>query len=85
MEANVARTIDSPRHEALRVFIIGKREKAGLRQVDVAQRLGRYQSYISYVEGGHKVMDVVELMEWAEAIGFDPREAISYLSKVPKQ
>jgi transcriptional regulator with XRE-family HTH domain len=81
----VARTIDSPRHEALRAFIIEKREKAGLRQVDVAQRLGRYQSYVSHVEGGQKLLDVVELMDWAEAIGFDPRDAVRQIAKVPKQ
>jgi transcriptional regulator with XRE-family HTH domain len=85
LEAQVARTIYSPRHEALRVFLVEKRTKAGLRQVDLAQRLGRYQSYVSYVEGGHKVIDVVELMDWAAAIGFDPRDAIKHLSKVPRQ
>jgi transcriptional regulator with XRE-family HTH domain len=78
-------TIDSPRHEALRAFIVEKRLKSGLRQVDVAKKLGRYQSYVSYVESGLKVIDVVELMEWADAIGFDPREAIKHLAKVAKR
>jgi transcriptional regulator with XRE-family HTH domain len=53
-----------------------------LRQVDIAARLGRYQSYVSHVESGQKVMDVVELMEWAEAIGFDLAEAIRHLAAV---
>jgi hypothetical protein len=70
------------RDEALRAFIVAKREAAGLRQVDIAARLGRYQSYVSHVESGQKVMDVVELMEWAEAIGFDPAEAIRHLAAV---
>ena len=48
--------------------------------MDVAQRLGRYQSYVS--ESGQKVMDVVELMAWAEVIGFDPAEAIRHLARV---
>jgi hypothetical protein len=47
-----------------------------LRQVDVAQRLGRYQSYVSHLEGGQKVMDVVQ------AIGFDPVEAIRHLARI---
>jgi transcriptional regulator with XRE-family HTH domain len=81
----VIRTIDSPRHEALRLFLIEKRDKARLRQVDVAKKLGRHQSYVSYVENGLKVLDVVELMDWAEAIGFDPREALKRLSAVPKK
>jgi transcriptional regulator with XRE-family HTH domain len=81
----VVRTIDSPRHNALRAFIIEKRQKAGLRQVDVAKKLGRHQSYVSYVESGLKVIDVVELMEWADAIGFDPRHALKHLLTVSKK
>jgi transcriptional regulator with XRE-family HTH domain len=72
----MARTLDSPRHDALRLFLVEKRKKAGLRQVDLAKLLKRRQDYVSYVETGHKLVEVVELMEWAEAIGFDPRDAI---------
>ena len=80
----MVRTLDSPRHEALRAFLVERRDKAGLRQVDLAERLGRSQSYVSYVETGQKLIDVVELMEFADAIGFDPREAIERLAEIPK-
>ena len=80
----MARTFDSPRHEALREFLVKKRKEARLRQVDVAKRLKRRQDYVSYVETGHKLVEVVELMEWAEAIGFDPRDAIKAVSKARK-
>ncbi len=59
------RTLDSPRHEALRAFLVERRNKAGLRQIDLARRLRRSQSYVTYVETGQKIVDVVELMEWA--------------------
>ena len=81
----MVRTLDSPRHEALRAFLVERRKKAGLWQVDLAKRLGRSQSYVSYVETGQKLIDVVELMEWANAIGFDPQEAIKRLAKIPKE
>ncbi|MGB6349064.1 MAG: helix-turn-helix transcriptional regulator [Pseudolabrys sp.] len=81
----MVRTLDSPRHEALRVFLIERRTKAGLRQVDVAKRLRRSQSYVTYVETGQKLVDVVELMEWADAIGFDARDAIKRLYATPKR
>ena len=77
----MARTFDSAKHEALRAFLIEKREKTGLRQVDLARRMKRKQQYISCVETGQKLIEVVELMEWAEALGFDPREAIKHLLK----
>ena len=78
------RTIDSPRLKALRDFLVGKRKEAGLRQVDLAKRLKRRQDYVSYVETGQKLVEVVELMEWAEAIGFDARDAIKALAKIRK-
>jgi hypothetical protein len=52
---------------------------------DVAKRLKRGQDYVSYVETGRKVVDFVEFLEWVEAIGFDPRDAIKQVSKVPKR
>jgi transcriptional regulator with XRE-family HTH domain len=75
----MARALTDPRHEALRAFLVRKRKKAGLRQIDLAKRLRRKQDYVSYVETGQKVVDVIELLEWADAIGFDAREAIKHL------
>ena len=80
----MARTFDSARHEALRAFLVEKRDKSGLRQVDLAKRLKRKQDYISYVETGQKLVEVVELMEWAEALGFDARDAIKHLYRIRK-
>jgi transcriptional regulator with XRE-family HTH domain len=77
----MARTFTSPQHEVLRAFLVEKRKGAGLRQIDLAERLGRRQDYVSYVETGQKLLEVVELMEWADAIGFDPQEAIRRLKK----
>jgi hypothetical protein len=37
----MVRTFDSPRHDALREFLVKKRKEAGLRQVDLAKRLKR--------------------------------------------
>lgn len=80
----MARTFASPRHDALREFLIEKRTAAKLRQVDLAKRLKRGQDYVSDVETGQKIVGAVELMEWAEAIGFDPKEAIKAMAKVKK-
>jgi transcriptional regulator with XRE-family HTH domain len=81
----MVRTGQSPRHEALRAFLVERRDKAGLHQVDLAKRLRRSQSYVSYVETGQKLVDVIELMEWAHAIGFDPCDALKRLGKVPRK
>jgi transcriptional regulator with XRE-family HTH domain len=77
----LSRTLRSPRHEALRRFVFAERKKAKLRQVDIAKRLGRYQSYITNIETGQRRIDVGELIDLAEAIGFDPRHAIAAITK----
>ena len=77
------RTIGTPRHFALRDFIVEKREKAGLTQHEVSARLKRPQSFIASVETGQRRVDVVELLDLAKAIGFDPLEAMRRVSKAP--
>lgn len=78
----MSRTLQSSRHLALKDFLVAKRKKAGLTQAAVAKKLRRYQSFVATVEGGQRKVDVVELLAFAEAIGFDPREAIKYLVNV---
>lgn len=77
----MSRTLQSPRHEALRAFLVEMRNKAGLTQAIVAERLGRHQSFVATVESGQRRIDVVELLDLAAAIGFDPHVAIKKISK----
>jgi transcriptional regulator with XRE-family HTH domain len=77
----MSRVFSSPRHHALAAFLLKKRQDAGLRQVDLAKKLRRRQDYVSDIETGHKIINVVELMEWADALDFDPQEAIRFLKK----
>ena len=78
----MSRTLSTARHARLVSFLIEKRKKAGLTQTDVAKRLRRYQSFVASVETGQRKVDVVELLAFAKAIGFDPREAIRKLLAV---
>jgi len=80
----MSRTLDARRHEALRAFLVERRKIANLRQVDLAKRLGRTQSHVSNIEIGQKRIALIELIEWAEAIGFDPEEAITEIAKLDK-
>jgi len=78
----MSRTLDARRREALRAFLVERRKIAGLRQIDLAKRLGRTQSYVSNIEIGQKRIALIELIEWAEGIGFDPEEAITEVGKI---
>jgi transcriptional regulator with XRE-family HTH domain len=81
----MSRTLQSPRHEALKVLLVEARKKAGMTQADVAKRLKRYQSYVATVESGQRRIDVVEFLEFAEAIGFEPGAAIKQLARTKPQ
>lgn len=45
------------------------RRKAGLTQVQVAERLGQTQSWVSKCERGERRLDIVEVREFCRAMG----------------
>ena len=47
------------------------RERSGLHQNLLAERIGKTQSYISKIEGSHQGVDVLVLMEIARALEID--------------
>lgn len=55
--------------ENLRKLLKQLRKDAGLRQVDLADRLGKPQSYISKYESGEKTLDLLEAKEVCDALG----------------
>ena len=60
------------------------RERAGLKQSDVAALLGWHQPFVSNVEAGQRRLDLIELLDLAEALGVDPRDLIDALLDVSK-
>jgi transcriptional regulator with XRE-family HTH domain len=62
-----------------RELLVAKRKKAGLTQNELAEKLSRPQSYVSKYENGERRLDVIEFMEIAEVIGFDPVSLIREL------
>ncbi|MDD5281411.1 MAG: helix-turn-helix transcriptional regulator [Candidatus Omnitrophica bacterium] len=59
------KTIFTKAHKELVVRLVGARKAAKLKQVDVAKKLGRTQSYISKIEAGQRRIDTVQLNELA--------------------
>lgn len=57
--------------------LIKARRSAGLRQIDVAQRLGKPQSFVSKVERRERHLGVIEFIVMAQAIGIGPAELIA--------
>jgi HTH-type transcriptional regulator/antitoxin HipB len=71
----------SPLHEELRQMLLERRQRAKLTQRQLAAKLGWDQTTISKIEGGSKRVSVVELIELANALGFDPAAAIRRVAR----
>lgn len=74
-------SLHSERYDQLRALLIEQRKAAGLTQATVAERLNKPQSYVSKYENGKRRLDVIELIDIAAAIGFDPTTAFSQLGQ----
>ncbi len=53
------------------------RLRAGLRQEDLAARIGKDQSWLSLVERSQRRLDVVEFISLAEAMELKPEELLA--------
>ena len=62
----------SPRYIQFRALLRQIREDAGLTQVELSERLGRPQSYVSKVELGERKIDMLETLDFCKACGVDP-------------
>ncbi|MCK4341666.1 MAG: helix-turn-helix transcriptional regulator [Phycisphaerae bacterium] len=59
----------SSQQERLQVLLRQVRQEKGLRQVDLADRLGQPQSFVSKYESGERRLDLLELRLVCEALG----------------
>ena len=56
------------RKQKLRELLKEGRLAGELRQVDVAESLGRPQSYVAKVESGERTLDFIEVLDYCKAI-----------------
>lgn len=66
-------------YDRFRLLLVEERNRAGLSQAELAERLGKPQSFVSKFERGERRLDVVEFREIARAIGIEP---LRFLRKI---
>ncbi|MEQ6436273.1 helix-turn-helix transcriptional regulator [Comamonas sp. w2-DMI] len=62
--------------ELLRLLVKIRNDR-GITQVELAERLGEVQPWISRVERGVRRLDLVELMQWCDALGIPLPEFVA--------
>lgn len=70
---------DDIRRETLRNELRDARLRSGLRQVDVAIKLGKPQSYVAKVESGERRIDLIEALDLCRVVNLNPRLLINKL------
>lgn len=73
-------------NKAVIAVLVDARKSAGVRQEDLAKRLGKPQSFVSRIEGGQRRVDVIEFYAIARALGVDPAALYSQVVRqLPQQ
>jgi transcriptional regulator with XRE-family HTH domain len=75
----------SPEHYELRQLLLERRQRAKLSQRELAARLGWDQKIVSNLERGSKRLTVLELIEIARVLEFDPAAALRRVAKAAKR
>lgn len=77
----MAKDVRKARYERLRSSLVEQRKSAGVTQVELAERLGRPQSFVSKYERGERRLDVVEFLEVMDALRVPPARFIEALAR----
>jgi transcriptional regulator with XRE-family HTH domain len=78
--ARVKKALYERSYAAFTDLLREERKKAGLTQAMLAKKLRRPQSYVSKYERGDRRLDVIEFLEIARAMKFDPGEFLQRLN-----
>ena len=70
----MSRSIHSDQYRTLTALLVETRKSSGLTQQQVADGLGKPQSYVAKVEGNERRIDVVEFIALAKMLGVDPAD-----------
>ena len=77
------KSLSSSKQKAFLELLRQVREEAGLRQIDVADRLDRPQSFVSKYESGERRLDLLELELVCDACDTDLSKFVRrYLAQV---
>jgi len=65
----VQKSVHSPQQQVLQRLLKQQRLSAGLRQADLASQLGVQRTFVSRVESGEVMMDLLQVRQYCSALG----------------
>ena len=69
-------SLHTPAYRRFLDALIAFRKAKGVTQVQLAERIGRTQVWVSKCERGDRRLDVIEIVELARGIGVEPAEIV---------
>ncbi|MGA2937428.1 MAG: helix-turn-helix transcriptional regulator [Syntrophobacteraceae bacterium] len=83
------KSIYTSQQKRLQELLHQLRQEAGLRQIDLAKRLGVPQSFVSKYESGERRLDILELRAVCASLGISLQKFVrrleNALSEIPDQ
>lgn len=61
--------------------LIALRKERGVSQVELAQRLGKTQQFVSYIERCQRRLDIIEFYAIVRALGADPEAVFASVTR----
>lgn len=77
----MAKSPHSPEYEHLRTMLRDARKKKKITQAEIAERLGKPQSYVAKYEIGERRLDLIELLAVLEILDIKPAVFVSNLQR----
>jgi transcriptional regulator with XRE-family HTH domain len=78
-------TIHTQRHARLVKLLVTARKQAGIRQAELARRMGITQPIVARFEAGQRRIEFVELLDLCKILGINPYEACRELLKIENE
>jgi len=79
------RSVFTDAYAAFRDTLVAVRKDAGVTQVELAERLGKPQQFVSKYERGDRRVDLIEFVAVCRALRVDPKEGFALvLRRLPK-
>lgn len=74
-------SVFTPEYTRFCELLIQQRQQTGMTQTELAEELGRPQSFVSKYERGERRLDLIEFLEIAHVLKIDPCNFITRLQR----